>query len=100
MIFPWIQNRGLRVDIHLLVQVSRRCQCAPETRRAGAGVTTSCQCARHRPVLISVFSFNSPSNVSVHLFHLSHGMYFIAPPQLLKFELSLRTSSMANPRLE
>ena len=78
MIFPWIQNRGLCVDIHLLVQVSRRC--APETRRACAGVTTSCQCARHRPVLISVFSFNSPSNVSVHLFHLSHGMFLLHHP--------------------
>ena len=94
-----MQNRDLRVYILFLVQVSRRC--ASETRRAGpAGAGETTMCAWHCHVLICVFSFNSPSNVSVRPSRSSHGIYFIAPSQLLKIKLIPWTSSMANPRLE
>ncbi len=90
----WIQNRDLRVDIHLLVQVSRRC--VSETRRAGAGETTRCAWHPTRPVLICAFSFNSPFNVSVsvRLSHSAHGIYLYRTVPTLLFELSPPMSSM------
>ena len=83
-----MQNRDLRIGIHLLVQIFLVAVC----QKCGELIQErSLGWAWHRPILICAFSFSPLSNVSVRLSYSSHGIYIIAPFQLLKIELQYPT---------
>ncbi len=78
-------HKGARVTRHCpFVDASFSFLCT-RTRRTAASETTRCAY-----IAVLLFSFDSPSNLSVPLSQSSHGSFSIAPPQLLEFELGPR----------